>query len=71
MSLERSPAEFIEMALDTERDLPAVLVRSTRGRGRRIMSAERIVAEGPDIPDISQNAVVEILIEELVPFVER
>jgi len=71
LSLERSPAEFIEMGLDTERDLPAVLVRSTRGRGRRIISAERIVAEGPDIPDISQNAVVEILIGELIPFVER
>jgi hypothetical protein len=71
LALERSPAEYIEMALDTERDIPAVLVRSTRGRGRRIISAERIVAESPDIPDISQKAVVEILVEELIPFVER
>jgi hypothetical protein len=71
LSPERSPAEFIELALDIERDLPAVLVRSTRGRGRRMLSAERIVAEGPDIPEITQQAIVEILVEELVPFLER
>jgi len=71
LSPERSPADFIEMALDTERDQPAVLVRSTRGRGRRILSAERIVAEGPEIREISHDAVVEVLIGELVPFIER
>jgi hypothetical protein len=71
LSPEKSPAEFVEMALDTERELPAVLIRSTRGRGSRTVSSERIVAEAPAIPEITQSAVVDVLIEELEPFIER
>src|SRR5687768_17384853 len=35
MTQERSPEDFIELALDTERDVPAVVLISSRGRGRR------------------------------------
>jgi len=71
LSPERSSAEFVEIALDTNRELPAVVVRSTRGRGSRTIESERVVAEGPEIAELTQDAVIAILIEEIVPFIER
>jgi len=71
LSLERSAEEFIELALDTDRDDPAVMVRSTRGRGRRIVSTERVVRDGKTVPGMTQEDVVGVLLEELVPFIER
>jgi len=71
LSAERSSAEFVEVALDTNRELPAVIVRSTRGRGSRTVESERVVAEGPEIAELTQDAVIGVLIEEIVPFIER
>ena len=71
LSPDRSSAEFVEIALDTNRDLPAVLIRSTRGRGSRTIASERVIAEGPEIAGLAQDAVVDVLIEEIVPFIER
>ena len=71
LAVERSTGEFVEMALDTERELPAVVVRSTRGRGSRTISSERVVAEGPEVADLGQDAVTDVLIEEIVPIIER
>jgi hypothetical protein len=71
LSPERSSAEFIEIALDTNRERPAVIVRSTRGRGSRTIESERVVAEGPEIADLTEDAVVGVVIEEIVQFIER
>jgi hypothetical protein len=71
LSPERSSAEFVEVALDTNRELPAVIVRSTRGRGSRTIESERVVAEGPEIAALTQDAVVGVVIDEIVPFIER
>jgi hypothetical protein len=71
LSVERSAEEFIELALDTARDAPAVMLRSTRGRGRRIVSAERVAVEGGAIAPLTQETVVGLLLEELIPFIER
>jgi hypothetical protein len=71
LSPERAAAEFVEIALDTNRELPAVVVRSTRGRGSRTLESERVVAEGPEIASLTQDTVVGVLIEEIVPFIER
>jgi len=71
LSLERSAEEFVELSLDTERDEPALLLRSTRGRGRRIVSNERIVREGAQIAGVTQEDLVASLLEELIPFIER
>jgi hypothetical protein len=70
LSVERSAEEFVELALDTARDVPAVMLRSTRGRGRRIISSERVAAEGGAIAQLTQEAVVGFLLEELIPFIE-
>jgi hypothetical protein len=71
LSLERSAEEFVELSLDTDRDEPALLLRSTRGRGRRIVSTERIVAEGAQIAGVTQEDLVAAMLEELIPFIER
>jgi hypothetical protein len=71
LSLERSAEEFVELSLDTDRDEPALLLRSTRGRGRRIVSTERIVAEGAQIAGVTQEDLVASMLEELIPFIER
>ena len=71
LSPERSSAEFVEIALDTNRELPAVMLRSTRGRGSRTVEFEQVVAEGPEIAGLTQDVVVAVLIEGIVPFIER
>jgi hypothetical protein len=71
LTAERSAEDFIEMALDTDRDVPAVVLVAQRGRGRRMVSAERILREGPDIASLTEEDVVSAVIEELVPLIER
>jgi hypothetical protein len=71
MSPERTAEEFIELALDTDRDRPAVVVRSTRGRGRRMVSSERVLRQDLPISELAEEDVVAALIEAAIPFIER
>jgi hypothetical protein len=71
MSPERSAEDFIELALDTERDAPAVVILTSRGRGRRMVGTERIVREDLPIAELAEEDVVAALLEELLPFIER
>ncbi len=71
MSPERPAEDFIELSLDTERDAPAVVILSSRGRGRRTVSTERILGEGPTIAALTEDDVVTALLDELLPFIER
>lgn len=71
MSSERSPEDFLELALDTERDAPAVVILASRGRGRRMVSSERLVREDLPIAELAEEDVVAALLEELLPFIER
>ena len=71
MSPERSAEDFIELALDTERDRPAVVLRTARGRGRRMVSTERPLREDLPIGELAEEDVVTAVIEEAIPFIER
>lgn len=71
LSSERSAAEFIELSLDTDRDEPAILLQTSHGRGRRLVSAERILREGPAIADLTDEDIVDAVMEEVIPFIER
>ena len=68
---DRPGADFIELTLDTERESPALVIRSARGRGRRMISTERAVYELRPIDQLSDEDVVNVLLEELLPFIER
>jgi hypothetical protein len=71
LSADRSPDEFIELVLDDSSDPPAVVGRTARGRGRRMVSTERAIGAAAPVADLTEEDVLTFLLEEIVPFVER
>ncbi len=67
---ERARGDFIEVALETS-DTPAVVGRVTRGRGRRLLTSERPIREGAAVADLTEEDVLQFLLAEIGPFVER
>lgn len=67
---ERDRQDFIEFELDTSR-APTVLGRVSRSRGREVVTSERPVREGVAVADLTAEDVLQFILEELVPFVER
>ena len=61
--------DYIELTLDTTGDRPQVLGRSSRGRGRRSVSSERPVKPGADVGSLTQEDVLEYLLDEIRPYV--
>jgi hypothetical protein len=68
---EFSADDWIELALDTSRDDPALVVTASRGRGRRSVTTERAILEDRAIADVGEDDVIEVLLREIVPLVER
>ena len=68
---EFSPDDYIELALDATGDKPVLLVRSNRGRGRRQVSTERVVRDGATLSTITDEEVLDFVLSEIEPFVER
>ena len=61
--------EYIAITFDATADPPQAMVSMTRGRGGRVLHAERPVKPGtPSVTAISEDDVVEMLIEELRPW---
>lgn len=71
LASEAAPENFIELALDATQDPPAVMGRISLGRGRRMTSSERPVREGAAVRDLTDEDVLQFLVTEIVPFVER
>ncbi len=73
LAFDRSPEEFIELVLDDTSDTPAVVGRTTRGRGRRMISSERPLPlqGGAPIAQLTEEDVLSFLLEEIAPFIER
>jgi hypothetical protein len=71
MASARSGDDFIEFALDTTADEPAAILRVNRTRGRRVVQHERPVKAQTPVDGLSEEDVLQALLEELVPFVER
>lgn len=71
LAAERSPDEFIELALDESSDPPAVVGRTTRGRGRKMVSSERPLKDGAAVVDLTDEDVLTFLLEEITRLIER
>ena len=71
LTSEQSQTDYIELVLDAEADPPHVLGRSSRGRGRRSVTAERPLRRGVAVSDLTDEDVLAFLLEEILPFVER
>jgi hypothetical protein len=68
---ERSGEEFVELALDTEGDEPEVMVRSTRGRGRRTLTSERSLGARSAVDVLTDNTLAGEVIADLIKIIER
>ena len=71
LASDRSPEEFIELVFDDTSDPPAVLGRTSRGRGRRTVTSERAIGGGAPVADLTEEDVLTFLLEEITTFVER
>jgi hypothetical protein len=65
---DRSPEDFIEVSLESDGEAPQVMGRTSRTRGSRVMQSERAIG-APD--GITEDALLEFLMNALEPFVER
>jgi hypothetical protein len=68
---DRSSDDFIELALDTTTDPPVVLARINRGRGSRLVTSERPIRPDAAIDEITDQDVLQFLLNEIEPFVGR
>jgi hypothetical protein len=71
LSSERSPEDFIELALESATQPALVLVRANRGRGSRLRTSEVPLREDRAIEELTETDVLEALLREIRPFVER
>jgi hypothetical protein len=65
---DRTAEDFIELSLETAGDQPQVIGHVSRSRGRRVIESERAIG-GPG--ELTEEMVLEFLLKELEPFVER
>jgi hypothetical protein len=61
--------DYIELVLDTSGDLPQVVGRASRGRGRRQVTNERPLKNGTDVSMLTEDDVLQFLMEEIGRFV--
>jgi hypothetical protein len=71
LSSAKSGDDFIEFALDSSQLDPAVVLRVNRSRGRRVTQHERQVREHTPVDRLTEEDVLQALLQEIGPFVER
>jgi len=71
LSSDSAGEDFIEIVLDPTLDPPQVTGHTSRSRGRRSTSSERAVRAGVSAANLTDEDVLEFLVEEIGPFVER
>ena len=64
-----SAEDYIEILLDTTEDPPEVVGRTSRGRGRRMVTSERPVRERTAVAELNDEDVLAFLLTEVIPFV--
>ena len=67
---DKSPEDYLELSLDTSGDRADVIGRVSRTRGRRVMESERPIADKP-VGELTEDDVLEFVLKEIAPFVER
>ena len=68
---DRSTADYIEIVLDTSGAEPRVVGRASRGRGGRVLESETALGRGGPVRDLTEQDVLDFVLKELAPFVER
>lgn len=65
---DRNRDDVIELELDTSLDPPQPMLVTVQSRGSRILRTERLVKEGSPISQITEDDVVELLLEQIKPW---
>jgi hypothetical protein len=71
LASERSPDDFVELALDASRQPVEVVGRVSHARGSRVITDERPIREGAAVADLTEEDVLQFLLAAIAPFVER
>ena len=71
LSSAKSGDDFLEFGLDSSQPEPMVVLRVNRARGRRVVQHERPVRERTPVDKLTEEDVLQALLEEIGPFVER
>jgi hypothetical protein len=71
MASAKSGEDFIEFAFDTSQAEPFVLLRVNQARGRRVLQHERPVKGRTAVDHLTEEDVLQALLDEIAPFVER
>jgi hypothetical protein len=65
---DRSRDDVLEIELDTSLDPPQPLLVTIQTRGSRLLRTERLVKEGSPIDDVTEDDVVELLLDAIKPW---
>ena len=68
LAADRSRDDFIDLTLDTSGDMPQVLARISFSRGSRTIDQERPVRPGAGPEAITEDELLEFLIEAVDPW---
>ena len=71
LASETSSADFIELSLDPAAPPPAVIGRTSRGRGSRLVDSERPVKDDTPISELSDEDVLAFVMTEIAGLLER
>ena len=71
LASESGGEDFIEIALDATLDPPRPVGHTSRSRGRRSLVTERSIRPGIATAELTDEDVLEFLVEEIAPFVAR
>ncbi len=71
LASDRGRDDYIEFALDTSGDDPEVVARISRTRGSRTLEEERPVKPGAAPSAITEEELLEFLLDVLAPWLER
>ena len=67
---DKASEDYIELTLDRSADEPMVIGKSSHARGRRVLESERAIAE-QTVANLTEDHVLNYVLKELEPFVER
>ena len=67
---DKTAEDFIELTLDATGERPLVMGHTSRTRGRRVIESERPIADAA-IADLADEQVLDFLLTELTPMIER
>jgi hypothetical protein len=71
LALDRGRDDFIDLTLDTTGERPEVLARISYTRGSRTIDEERPVKPGARPSEISEDDVLEFMVQAMAPWLER